>query len=184
VEPRGLAFNSFGHLLVCVYSKKDKRSFVERYDKNMEKVQEIEHNGDKKLYEEPCFVCCNRNGDVCVADHGLNAIVVVDQFGVFQFSYRGQNVKSFRPYSLATDRLCNIVITDNANHEVHLLDKYGQFLGFLTTGPKIKRPGAVDIDEEGKVWIGESMSGKLHVLNYLVENMVKPDDISSMGRIN
>lgn len=48
-------------------------------------------------------------------------------------------------------------------------------------GLKIKRLGVVDMDEEGKVWIGELMSGKLYVLNYLVENMMEIDDILFMG---
>lgn len=48
-------------------------------------------------------------------------------------------------------------------------------------GLKIKRLGVVDIDEEGKLWIGELMSGKLYVLNYLVENLVGIDNILFMG---
>lgn len=165
LEPRGLTFTPSGHLLVCLYSKQ--RSFVARYINDNKLVQDIEHNGDKPLYKEPCFVCCNRNGDVCVTDHGLNAVIVVDMFGVFQFSYRGQNEKSFRPYCLATDHLCNIVITDNVNHEIHLLDKYGQFLGFLTTEPRIIRPGALDIDRNGKLWMEHSTRGELTVVRYL-----------------
>lgn len=34
-------------------------------------------------------------------------------------------------------------------------------------------PGAVVIDRKGKLWIGESMSGKVHVIKYLGVNLVK-----------
>ncbi|XP_052673286.1 uncharacterized protein LOC128155558, partial [Crassostrea angulata] len=165
LEPRGLTFTPSSQLLVCLYSKK--RSFIARFVNDNKLVQEIEYNGDKQLYKEPCFVCCNRNGDVCVADHGLHCVIVVDQFGVFRFSYGDQNKTSFQPYSIATDHLCNIVITDNFNHEIHLLDKYGQFLGLLMSKHPIIRPGAVAIDEKGKLWIGHSSGGDLAVIKYL-----------------
>lgn len=41
------------------------------------------------------------------------------------------------------------------------------------TEPTIVTPGAVVIDRKGKLWIGESMSGKVHVIKYLGGNSVK-----------
>ena len=47
-------------------------------------------------------------------------------------------------------------MSDDVNQEVHVLDKYGQFVTLLTTGQKIGHPGPMYIDKKGKLWIGVS----------------------------
>ena len=169
LEPRGLAFSPANHLLICLVGAR--RSIIARYDARLKLVREIEFKDIDgtctKLFKEPTFVCSNEFSDVCVADHALREVIVVNFSGVFQFSYRGQDEKSFRPHCLVTDNLSNIVVSDSVNQEVHVLDKYGQFVTLLTTGQKIGHPGPMSIDDEGKLWIGESVSGKIKVLKYL-----------------
>ncbi|XP_062592871.1 uncharacterized protein LOC134254361 [Saccostrea cucullata] len=168
-EPRGLAMTSSDHLLVCLYKRK--QSKIARYNQTGKLVQEIQYHNDKLLFENPMFICCNKNGDICTADNAKYAIIVVDQFGVFQFSYDGRNAlergKTFRPCNMATDHLCNIIATDFENHKIHLLDKYGQFLRFLDPDAGISRPRAITIDKDGKIWFGECFSGKVKVMQYL-----------------
>ncbi|XP_061184404.1 uncharacterized protein LOC133192409 [Saccostrea echinata] len=168
-EPRGLAMTSSDHLLVCLYKRK--QSKVARYNQTGKIVQEIQYHNEKLLFENPMFICCNKNGDICTADNDKHAIIVVNQFGVFQFSYDGRSVlekgKIFRPCNMATDHLCNIIVTDFENHKIHLLDKYGQFIRSLDPDAGISRPRAISIDKDGKLWFGECFSGKVKVVQYL-----------------
>ncbi|XP_061184403.1 uncharacterized protein LOC133192408 [Saccostrea echinata] len=167
--PRGLTMTPYDHLLICLYRRK--QSKVAQYTQAGKIVQEIQYSNQKLLYEHPMFICCNKNGDICTADYEKREVIVVDQFGVFQFSYDGNtltgNVNTFTPSNMATDHLCNIAITDFENHKIHLLDKYGQFLRFLNPDVGISHPRAIAIDKDGKMWLGEGKSGKIKVLHYL-----------------
>ncbi|XP_061184402.1 uncharacterized protein LOC133192407 [Saccostrea echinata] len=168
-EPKGITMTPYDHVLICLYRKK--HSKVVQYAQTGNIVQEIQYTNEKLLYEHPMFICCNKNGDICTADYKKRAVIVVDQFGVFRFSYNGHTLpesgKTFTPCNMATDDLCNIAITDFENHKIHLLDKYGQFLRFLNPDAEIRHPRAIAIDKKGKMWLGEGKTGHIKVLQYL-----------------
>ncbi|XP_062586709.1 E3 ubiquitin-protein ligase Trim36-like [Saccostrea cucullata] len=146
LEPKGLSLTSSGHLLVCLYRRNGSK--VARYNKTGQIVQEIQYNSNQTLlYEHPKFICCNRNGDICTVDYAKRTVIVVDQFGIMKFSYTGRSVlekgQTFSPCGIATDHLCNILITDLENNKIHLLDKYGKFIRFLEPDTGIRSPRAI-----------------------------------------
>ncbi|XP_061166677.1 uncharacterized protein LOC133175577 [Saccostrea echinata] len=86
-------------------------------------------NGSTKYISE------NRNFDICVADWGAKAVVVVNQAGKYRFRYKGYNLVPRRlplsPKGITTDSQGHILISDG-NHEcVHIINEDGKFLSYI-----------------------------------------------------
>lgn len=65
-----------------------------------------------------------RNLDICVADNGGRAVVVVNQAGNLRFVYTGYLSKgTFYPVNIATDNQCQIMAADFDNSCIHILNK-------------------------------------------------------------
>ncbi|XP_061166683.1 uncharacterized protein LOC133175582 [Saccostrea echinata] len=140
-KPLGICSTSSGDLLVTMESDDNKQSKVVRYSDSTEK-QSIQFvykgtplyssDGSDKL------ICENRNLDICVADSGAKAIVVVNQFGKLRFKYSGHTPapwnRTLNPRGITTDSQSNILTTDYDNNCVHIIDQNGRFLQFLEFG--------------------------------------------------
>lgn len=81
------------------------------------------------------YITENRNLDICVADHGANAVVVISAAGKLRFRYTGlpftTTKKQFEPYGIATDRQGMILISDCWNYFIHIVDQDGKFQGYI-----------------------------------------------------
>ncbi|XP_065942751.1 E3 ubiquitin-protein ligase TRIM71-like [Magallana gigas] len=112
----------------------DGEAKVTMYNKIGEEIQNIQWNDQgQKLYSYPHYITENINGDICVSDNNLSAVVVVNKSGQYRFSYTGQESMGFDPYGICTDILGHILVCDSYNKAVHLFDQNGQFLSLLVT---------------------------------------------------
>ena len=92
-----------------------------RYSGSKEK-QSIQGGFSSGLYKK--YISENRNLDICVADCGSHAVVVVSVAGIFRFKYIGHpstTQEKFRPFSVTTDSWTNIFTADHDDHRIHIV---------------------------------------------------------------
>ncbi|XP_052677993.1 uncharacterized protein LOC128159005 [Crassostrea angulata] len=155
-----------GDILVGMW--KDGEGKVTRYNKTGTEIQNIPRdNKGQVLRTYPHYITENINGDVCVSDCGIDAVVVMDKSGQHRFSYTGKG-SGFTPYGICTDVLGHILICDYGSETVHLLDQDGQFLSLLLTLQQgVEHPRSVCLDGENNLWVGQRNTNTVTVYKYL-----------------
>ena len=107
--PLYLCISSSGDLLVVMMNDKNEETRVVRYSGST-KTQRIQWDAQGKPLFTPGssskFLGENRNQDICVADNGAGAVVVVGAAGKLRFRYTGPPStprESFYPLGITTD---------------------------------------------------------------------------------
>ncbi|XP_061165592.1 uncharacterized protein LOC133174491 [Saccostrea echinata] len=172
--PKGLCHLKNGSLLVSMRSYDEKQSRVIRY-LGTEGIQKIQYG----IRKQPLFFCEvsfmlllteNGNGDICVADYGGSAVVVLDSFGELRFKYEGNisnqsKYKQFLPMHIAADvnHQGPILIGDSRYNIVHIIDCDGNFVRY------IEHPcnGGLSVDTDNNLVVGDRKSGKIQFIKYL-----------------
>ena len=136
--PYNLYVTFYGKILVTMFNDDETQSKVACYSGSTvmqtiqfdDKGQPLFSGNNKSKY-----ISENKNLDICVADYGAGAIVVVNQAGKLRFRYTGRpsptKNKPFRPCGITTDSQGHILTTDTNNHCIHILDVSGRFLRLI-----------------------------------------------------
>ncbi|XP_062577350.1 uncharacterized protein LOC134239195 [Saccostrea cucullata] len=163
----GIASTREGGFLVCM-KQNEKSMKIVRFSRNGKPIQEIQFDSkNRPLYEKLVYVAENGNGDICAADWGRKVIVVVSEEGQYRFSYHGHlKEDSLVGGSLATDSLCNIIVADCLGDKIHVVNRDGFFLWYITV-PELDSPRALSITDEGELLVGECRSGLVKCIKYL-----------------
>ncbi|XP_048766302.2 tripartite motif-containing protein 3-like [Ostrea edulis] len=170
--PNGVACRSSGDLIVAEQNKPLATARLRIYSSNGTVKQTIGSctNSPGEILKNPTFVCENVNGDVCTSDEGNQRVAVFLPAGGLRFLYGGKtdttNLQSFNPRGLATDCLGNILIADYFNHTVHMIDREGRFLQYISTN-KIIFPYALSIDNGNRLLVGRYTDARIEVVGYL-----------------
>ncbi|XP_065944627.1 E3 ubiquitin-protein ligase TRIM71 [Magallana gigas] len=166
-EPYGVTNTASGDLLVCL--RKDDQSKVVRYSSTGTVLQEIQYDSQcQPLYIWAIYITENVNGDIIVTDFEKKAVVAVDRFGIFRYSYSGKDSK-FRALSVTTDSVGHVIVTDFDGNKIHMLDRDGRFLRFIIPEGGINRPRSVCILGHGEMLVGECKTGIAKRIKYLEE---------------
>ncbi|XP_052692132.1 uncharacterized protein LOC128170396 [Crassostrea angulata] len=171
--PVNLCVTSSGDILISMYSAEVTQSKVVRYSESTEK-QTIQYDKEgKPLYSENVkikYITENRNHDICVADCGAGALVVVNQDSTLKWRYTGHPLviknKPFDPCGITADRQCRILTADLDNHCIHILDKHGQFLRYIDNCD-LKDPFGLCVDKDDNLFVCEVLIGNVKKIKYL-----------------
>nr|XP_022320431.1 uncharacterized protein LOC111122792 [Crassostrea virginica] len=152
--PFGITGSASGDLLVCLC--KDDQSKVVRYSSTGTVLQEIQYDSQcQPLYLDAYYIAENVNGDIIVTDFKMKKVITVDRLGIFRYSYSGGKSAS----SVATDSVGHVYVTDYLGDKIHMLDRDGRFLGYVTPEGGIKYPRAVCMVGDGEMIVGECKTG-------------------------
>lgn len=169
-KPTALCVNKLGHILVCLITQDKLNAKVVRLVKSRPKQIIQFDNQGRELFFKPQTIVENINENICVLNMGAKGLVVLDKFGKFRFSYDGSQAKLpffFRPTSITSDYLGQLLITDAMNNCIHILDQDGQFLLGCVGRSILNIASDLCLDENDNIWVGELHTGKIKVIKYL-----------------
>lgn len=151
---------STGEILIRVYFQQlnKHRTYIERYNKNGERLSQFKYKEYKKLLTSPWFVSVNINGNICVSDQLDSKVRGFDDQGKKLYTYKGRRPRAFNPTGICNDLLGHVLVCNchKSNPSVHLLDKNGQFLKMIVYDRKdVKEPWGLCTDDDGKLYLGQ-----------------------------
>jgi sugar lactone lactonase YvrE len=170
--PHNVCSTASGDVLITMYTDdRNKKYKVVRYSGSTEK-QSIQFDGQgRPLYSsgvDTKYISENRNLDICLADRGASAVVVVNASGKLRFRYTGHHNntgESFNPVGLTTDSQGHIIVADYWNHRVHILDQDGQFLRNIHCN--LSYPWGLCVDIRDNLFVADHGTAKVQKIQYL-----------------
>ncbi|XP_061178375.1 uncharacterized protein LOC133187016 [Saccostrea echinata] len=120
--------------------------YTEQINKEGDVIHDYEYqeDGQNRLFTWSRRVTQNSNSDICVMNHTSDTtgdLVIMSPSGRMKFVYLGQKLtKNFKPSNVVCDSLCNILVIDYNNKQIHLLSPDGEFLKFLLTKNEVNHP--------------------------------------------
>lgn len=169
--PINLCFATSGDLLVVFYNDEETLSKVVRYSRTSQKNTIQFDNDGKPLYSgnnKTKYITENKNFDVCVADSGAGAVVVVNFNGQFRFRYTGHSSENrkypFTPYGITSDSQSHILTADFKNHCIHILNENGKFLLYIEN---VNSPWGLCVNKFDDLFVTEFNSAKIKIIKYL-----------------
>lgn len=169
--PFGVTFNADDDLMVCMRREDYQESKVGIFSQGkLKKEIQFDETG-KPLFSASrnnMYIKENANKDICVSDWNACAVIVLKSSGELRFHYTGnlsRSFKQFYPHGIVTDNYCRILVVDRKNDCLHVIDRNGKFLTYITCS--LQDPYVLSMDPDENVWVGEYDTGCVKVIRYL-----------------
>lgn len=169
--PFGVTFNADDDLMVCMRREDYQESKVGIFSQGkLKKEIQFDETG-KPLFSASrnnMYIKENANRDICVSDWNACAVIVLKSSGELRFRYTGnlsRSFKQFYPHGIVTDNYCRILVVDRKNDCLHVIDRNGKFLTYITCS--LQDPYVMSIDPDENLWVGEYDTGCVKVIRYL-----------------
>ncbi|XP_062615090.1 uncharacterized protein LOC134276814 [Saccostrea cucullata] len=180
LQPLGICRSVDGGLLVTLKDKESddyklkshSRRLVRHITATGDVIHEYEYqeDGHTRLFTLPHRVKQNSNSNICIVNCTSAAkgeLVIMSPSGRLKSVYRGQSlIKDFDPTDVVCDSLCNILVTDPRNKQLHLLSPDAEFLKFLLIKNEVNRPCRLSL-YKSSLWVGY-LNGLVKVFRYTV----------------
>ncbi|XP_062574451.1 E3 ubiquitin-protein ligase TRIM36-like [Saccostrea cucullata] len=165
--PRHVCSTLAGDLLVTMFHEKNKQSKVVRYSGPAKKQTIQFDEKGKLLYSSEGtsykYIAENKNLDICVADNGADAVVVVNQAGKLRFRYTRS---SFKPRGITTDSQSRILVSSDERHgRVLIIDQDGHFLHIIKN-IDLMYAMCLSVDTQDILYVPEHDSAKIRKIKY------------------
>ncbi|XP_062608664.1 uncharacterized protein LOC134270464 [Saccostrea cucullata] len=181
--PLGICQSVDGGLLVTLRDTESDRYKLESHSRRLVRhitvtgdvihENEYQEDGHTRLFTFPFRVTQNSNSDICVVNHTsptTGDLVIMPSSGRLKSVYRGQNLThNFCPTDVVCDSLCDILVTDSDNKQIHLLSPDGDFLKFLLTENEVNPPVSLSL-YKSTLWVG-FYEGLIKVFQYRWQNV-------------
>ncbi|XP_061178364.1 protein wech-like [Saccostrea echinata] len=178
LAPAGICQSVDGGLLITLIDDESDRYKLESHSRRLVRhitvtgdvIHEYKYqeDGQSRLFTFPRSVTQNSNSDICVVNRTnptAGELVIMSTSGRMKSVYRGRNLtEDFWPGNAVCDSLCNILVTDINNIQIHLLSPDGEFLKFLLTENKVYHPTRLSL-YKSTLWVGYK-EGLVKVFQY------------------
>ena len=174
--PHSVSGSSIGGLLIVLDSDDDNHAKVIHFC-GYRVIQTIQFDADGfPLYSSGSikYISENRNLDICVSDCVAGAVVVVNQTGKFRFRYKGiyseNSCRPFKPFGITTDSEGWILTSDWNNQLIHVLDRDGRLIGYISCN--FFDPYGVCVDNKDNLFVGRYYGGSVMKFRYTCYQIV------------
>ncbi|XP_061184999.1 uncharacterized protein LOC133193014 [Saccostrea echinata] len=164
--PIGICQSVDGGLLVTLIDRESDNYKLDSHSRRLVRrirmtgdVHEYEYqeDGQTRLFTYPYRVTLISNRDICVVNRTSDSsgeLVIMSPSGHIKSVYRGRSLtKNFDPIDVVSDSLCNILVTDFNNKQIHLLSPDGDFLKFLLADNEVYCPSRLSL-YKSTLWVG------------------------------
>ncbi|XP_061170953.1 uncharacterized protein LOC133180441 [Saccostrea echinata] len=165
--PAGICQSVDGGLLVTLLNSVSDRYKLESHSRRLVRhitvtgdvIHEYEYQEDGKtrLFTVPYRITQNSNSEICVVNRTSDTtgdLVIMSPSGRVKSVYRGQNLTgNLDLTNVECDSHCNILVTDKASKNIHLLNPDGEFLKFLLTENEVNSPFRLSL-YKSTLWVG------------------------------
>ncbi|XP_062576217.1 uncharacterized protein LOC134238110 [Saccostrea cucullata] len=103
---------------------------------------EYQEDGHSRLFTLPGTVTQNSNRDICVVNRTsfTTGQIVILSLSEISLSWTKSDRGLYKATDVVCDSLCNILVTDKNNKQIHLLSSDREFLKLLLTDNEVNRP--------------------------------------------
>lgn len=162
------------HSCLCIPGKSE--ILVQIYELNGKRVKELKPKVNGQITPTkgfPIAICENTNRDIGIATYNSAehtcAVEVYDKHMERKFVYDGDKALSprFMCEDICSDKNGNILMLDNSLKSIHIVSPDGKLIKLISTRKfQIANPKCINIDINGRLWIGQGPPAQMIILEY------------------
>jgi 4-amino-4-deoxy-L-arabinose transferase-like glycosyltransferase/DNA-binding beta-propeller fold protein YncE len=162
-QPRGIAVNGEGHVLVCDFG----HGRIQEFDGSLKPVSAWGRPGEAPgEFKQPGALAVGPQGDVYVADTWNSRVQQFDRAGKFRREWRGD---FFGPRGIAVGPLGQVFVADTGNHRIVRFSGEGareaEWGGRGAEAGRLYEPVGLAVGGDGKVFVCDNSNGRMQIFD-------------------
>jgi 4-amino-4-deoxy-L-arabinose transferase-like glycosyltransferase/sugar lactone lactonase YvrE len=162
-QPRGIAVNPEGHVLVCDFGQ----ARIQEFDESLKPVSAWGRPGNGTgEFNQPGAIAVGPKGDVYVADTWNSRVQVFDKAGEYRREWKSE---FFAPRGIAVGPEGQVFVSDTGNHRIVRFSGEGakqrEWGGRGADPGKLFDPIGLAVAGDGKVFVCDNGNGRMQVFD-------------------